>query len=102
MNRDGLWAVTVGAMLMVGAGAAGAADQGTVKSLSDLDSGAQHYNYIYPHTGAVPTDAYTTIPPVSPAPNRVAQPPQADTPLDSLAARHGGNGETNPTAPRPQ
>jgi hypothetical protein len=80
-----------GMVICLGGGIANAADQGGVTSLSDLDAGARDFSYIYPHAGAVPPDAITTVAPVRPAPNKVAQPAQADVPLDKMGAKPAGD-----------
>jgi hypothetical protein len=86
MKREALLIAAAAAMVFVGA--ARAADDGAVKSLSDLNGGVKDYIYIYPRANfdALPPNAYTNVPPVHSAPNTVRQPIQADVPIDRAGA----------------
>ncbi|HUB94537.1 MAG TPA: hypothetical protein VL993_01380 [Stellaceae bacterium] len=88
MKPEALLAVAVGMMLFAAAGTAKAADDGTVRSLSDLDSGAANYLYIDPHAGFdnLPPNAWTRVSPVRPAPQSEPRPPQSDVPIDPAAS----------------
>jgi hypothetical protein len=102
MKREVLF---IAAAAILFAGAAGAADNGTVKSLSDLNGGVKDYVYIYPHAGfdALPPNAYTNVPAVHQAPQAMPFPIQADVPIDRAGATHGVDGgvtATDATHPR--
>jgi hypothetical protein len=100
MKREAVLIAAAAAMLC--ANAARAADDGTVKSLSDLDGGVKDYVYIYPHAGfeTLPPNAYTKVQPLHQAPQATALPLQADVPIDRADAMRGGVISTDATRPR--